>query len=412
VSTLFLHGQEPWASDSEEADYPEFPLDAYPQLGGSFGAWMWYVTMATRIDPGDALRAADSIGSDRYVVYSQGAQTCGMFEIVPESPGTRAFLERAISDWTTTLPHGAELDIADKITLTVCDPGPGAAMNFVRPPQEIVAGPIARTEAITDVLEPQRGWWVEDELKERERWCLVETVQRAITTDEALEGLSQERIELLGKEAVRACLPDRAPTRGGGGPGTECSSAGAEPEMTQEGLPAEVQATRTAILEALVACDYSALDDLFAENGPYFGDASAPAPRTGFDLVDRWKRQEGRGNAVLRDVVTTLSSGWFCGPDLSEVVPDATGDACAWVSPGRAAINSEAWVVVIGQKGGWRGFGDQPAIQEELMAVWSATVTGERDPAAFDSGGPGASIGGLPPGWPAAIAPASLLEND
>lgn len=412
VSSLFLHGQEPWANDAPSAGYP-VPDGVEPMGGGSFGAWLWYVAMATRIDSGEALRAADAIASDRFVLYQEGGTICGSYELTSSSGADTGHLVQGLRSWSTTLPHPADVQVDGQvIVVKVCDPGAGAPMNFARPPQDIVDGPIARTRAIADVLAPQRGWWQEQELKERERWCLAETVQRAVTLDEALAGVSSERIEQLGKEAVRACLPERAPTRGGGGPGDQCSAAESKPEMTQEGLPPEVDAARTAILEAAIACDYGALDDLFAGSGPYFGDAIVSNPEFGPELIDRWERQEERGQAVVRNLVTTLSSGWMCGPDLAEVIDDATGDACAWVSPGKGEVDRRAWVVVIGTKGGWRGFGDQPAIHEALMATWSDTITGDRDPAAFTSGGPGGRIGGLPPGWPVAIAPASLLESE
>ncbi len=326
VSQLFLHGQEPWAEDAPDADYPDYPPDAVAYDGGSLGAWLWYVTLATRIDPAEALRAADAIGSDRYVLYEQGGRNCANYELVPSGAVEAAQLVRGVRQWATAVPHGASVEVGDEaiLTVTVCDPGVGADMAFVRTPSDIVGGPIARLGAVADVMEDQRGWWAVDDLKERERWCLAESVQRAVALDEALAGLGDDRRAQLGEDAVKSCLPRRVP---GGPPPFEgdCSSQGLEPGPAPEGLPEVVAATRAALLEAATSCDFAAISDLLAPRGPYLGDTGLADLDDASSLAARWERQESNGQSVLADLVNALDAGHVCGPEVMDAARRARG---------------------------------------------------------------------------------------
>lgn len=410
ASTLFLHGQEPWSANPSEADYPEFADDAFPIDGGSQGAWLWYVTFATRIDQDDALRAADAISTDRYVVYDQAGQICSTHELVADGPHEAGHLAFGLQAWAAAMPQGAQVTTEDAVmTVTVCDPGPGADPAFARPPGDVIDAPIARIAAVGDVLEPQRGWWAANGLKERQRWCLAETTQRSIGLDEAVEGLTPERIDELGEAAVRACLPERV----GGGRGTwdgDCSSEGATADLADAGLPEEVAVARQAIVDAAATCDYGALAAVFAESGPYFGDGNAPPPDLGRVLVDRWERRERQDQVVLADLVATLESGWLCGPDVASVVEgrEASEAACAWVWSGDGPVDSRASVVLITSDGEWLGWGEHVDVQSDLMAFWSSTVTGGTAADTYEWTGKGESDG-LPAGWPISVAPAAHL---
>ncbi len=411
ASTLFLHGQEPWAADGSDAEFPDFPPEAFPIDGGSQGAWLWYVTFATRIDPADALRAADAIGSDSYVIYEQNGQICSRHELAADGPHEAGHLAFGLRSWATALPHGAEVETGDTtMTVTVCDPGAAADPAFVNSPDDVIDAPIARIAAVADVLDPQRGWWATEKLKERERWCLAETTQRSIGLDEALEGLPTERIEELGEAAVRACLPERV----GGGRGIwegDCSADGVTPEFDDTGLPEAVAAARQAITDAAAQCDYAGLSAVFAESGAFFGDGNAPPPDLGRVLVDRWERRERQDQVVLSDLVSTLGSGWLCGPDVATVVEGREGGGCAWVWSGDGAVDSRASVVIVTSDGEWLGWGEHVDVQSDLMAFWSSTVTGGTAVDTYEWTGKGENDG-LPAGWPVSVAPAAHLAAD
>src|SRR5690606_36126584 len=117
--------------------------------------------------------------------------------------GEVGHLASGIRAWAATVPHAPAVTVDGRsVRIESCDPGAGAPMNFARPPQDLVDIPIARLKAVADVLTRQRGWWADEPLRERERWCLAETVQRAVDVDEALAGLSAERMAQLGQAAV------------------------------------------------------------------------------------------------------------------------------------------------------------------------------------------------------------------
>jgi hypothetical protein len=410
-STLFLHGQEPWASDEPSATYPDIPPDAYAIDGASQGAWLWYVIFATRIDPADALRSADAIGSDRYVLYDQGGQICAAFELVAAGPDEVGHLARGVQMWAAGLPHGATVTIdGTVVSITVCDPGAGASAAFVNSPAEIVDGPIARVAAVSDVLGPQRGWWHADELGDGERWCLAETVQRAVSLEEAQVGLDEGHIAELGEWAVRSCLPDRVPS-GSAAPTGVCSAAGLEPALDQEGLPEAATAARRRILEAATACDFTALGRILASAGPYFDDAASPAPDRPTSLARRWERREELGQPVLANLVATLDSGWMCGPAVATAVDGGEGAGCGWVWSGEGPVDRTAYVALVDGEGGWMGFGEDVDIQSELMALWSGTVTGTQPTEEYQWTAREAGAA-WPLGWPTGVAPTAELRDD
>ena len=226
-----------------------------------------------------------------------------------------------------------------------------------------------------------------------------------MSIEDALEGLSDERIAAVGEGAVLACLADRVP---GGPPPIEgdCSADGMDFEAEVDGLPGPVADTRVALLEAATACDLDAIVELLAAKGPYLGDGGLPEVDRARNLRDRWSRSEERRVPVLADLVTTLSSGWMCGPDLASALDGREGAACAFLSGGSGAVEGTANIVLIGTKGGFIGFGANGGAQAEALTQWAEVVTGDRsadDHATSDEG--------LPRGWPRAVPPSALIDE-
>jgi hypothetical protein len=209
---------------------------------------------------------------------------------------------------------------------------------------------------------------------------------------------------------VIVCLPERVP----GGPkpiDAECSAAAMEaPALDDAGLPAPVADTRHKLVDAAIACDYDALAALFAEEGPYLGDGIVPPPQSGASLVDRWRDSEAREEPALAALVSTLASGWMCGPELGAVVEERTGDACVFVSGGSGSVDRGAYVAVIGLRGRFFGQGSNAEAQGDALQWWADTVTGDRPADAYTTGGDG--VGQLPGGWPLGVPPAAVLAED
>lgn len=411
ASSLFLHGQEPWAGDVGTQHIPATPPDGLPIGGGRIGAWTWYVAFATRLDPVEALRAADAIGGDVAAFYEDpGGRLCGVYELEATDTGGTGHLLAATRDWAAALPFPADVSVDyHTVRITTCDPGVGTAMNFARTPDDVVDGPIARLAAVADVLELQRGWWVEEELKENERWCLAESVQRAIGVEEALAGVDEARAAALGEAAVEACLPRRVP---GGPPPIEgaCSAAGLEPQLDDAGLPPEVAAARRTIVEAAVACDYDALQGLFAQRGPYLVDSVTGPPSSSASVVDRWIHREEQNERVMAGLVTALSSGWLCGPSIGAAIEGRDDGGCAFVSGGTGVVEDRAFVAILGMKGRLFGFGSNGPVVDTVLETWAGTITG--DVRGVDYTQSAAGLGRKPKGWPIGVPPAVLLAED
>jgi hypothetical protein len=105
-----------------------------------FGAFALYQILASRLDPGVALTAADAWGGDAMVTFTRKGTTCLRSTFVGKTPdGTRSIGD-ALSQWATQMPAGAarvETE-QDRVTLTACDPGATATEASNRALQALV----------------------------------------------------------------------------------------------------------------------------------------------------------------------------------------------------------------------------------------------------------------------------------
>jgi hypothetical protein len=92
------------------------------------GALGLYLTLASRIDPLQALQAADGWGADRFVSYQRGASPCIRVLIQGTSPTTTNTIADDLRQWSTQEPAGTSTvtDQGARVALQACQAGPSA----------------------------------------------------------------------------------------------------------------------------------------------------------------------------------------------------------------------------------------------------------------------------------------------
>jgi hypothetical protein len=99
----------------EDVDAPDIPAGA-ERVGSAdeLGATTLFVLLSERIDPLEALAAADGWGGDRYTAYRLDDRTCVRVDLVGDSPTDTDEIARALEAWATAGPAGgASVDAAD-----------------------------------------------------------------------------------------------------------------------------------------------------------------------------------------------------------------------------------------------------------------------------------------------------------
>jgi hypothetical protein len=95
---------------------------------GDFGATAWLLMLAERIDPLDALRAADGWGGDAYAAYEQNGKTCIRLNWQGDTSTDDQEMRSALDQWAAAMPPaaGATVTTQDKVLqVQSCDPGTG-----------------------------------------------------------------------------------------------------------------------------------------------------------------------------------------------------------------------------------------------------------------------------------------------
>jgi hypothetical protein len=93
-----------------------------------FGAFALYQVLASRLDPGVALTAADAWNGDAMVTFTRGETTCLRATFLGQGTDGTTAITDALTQWVAQMPAGAAkvAGKSDRVTLTACDPGAGA----------------------------------------------------------------------------------------------------------------------------------------------------------------------------------------------------------------------------------------------------------------------------------------------
>ncbi len=120
----FVHDRGPL-----DVDKPSLPDGVKDELdSGDFGATEWYLMLAERIPPQDALEATDGWGGDAYVAFEQDGKTCMRLAWKGDSPTdfdemharARPVGRRACRPASATVREDGDL-----LRVETCDPGEG-----------------------------------------------------------------------------------------------------------------------------------------------------------------------------------------------------------------------------------------------------------------------------------------------
>ncbi len=136
IDRLFEHpptSDSAYLTPSTLLDGSKFQTVATPKLRSgekrvgkpdSFGAFALYQVLASRIDPADALTAADGWGGDAMVTFTRDKTTCLRSAFVGRDRGKTARIGATLQQWADAMPAGAAtVDRGKQVVLTACDPG-------------------------------------------------------------------------------------------------------------------------------------------------------------------------------------------------------------------------------------------------------------------------------------------------
>lgn len=118
--------------DALEVSEPLAPDDvADPTDSGDLGALTWYLVLAQRIDPFEALAASDGWGGDAYIAYRQSDRTCVRAAFRGVDDRATDVMRTALHTWSAAGPAGTStvVDTGEGVEVTSCDPGADASVN-------------------------------------------------------------------------------------------------------------------------------------------------------------------------------------------------------------------------------------------------------------------------------------------
>ncbi len=134
----------------KDVEAPPLPKGAKKLDEDTIGATVWYLILATRMDPKAALAAADGWGGDRYVEYRQGDKVCiaDRFEgdTAKDSQEMRNALGLVPPQLVTVKPAG------DGLVATFCDPGEGTKLGIANDATQVIELPVLRSQIAIGAL--------------------------------------------------------------------------------------------------------------------------------------------------------------------------------------------------------------------------------------------------------------------
>lgn len=120
------------------------PSDAEVLVEDTFGPSWWYLLLATRVDPAEALAAVHGIGGDAYVSFRRDDAVCVRIAATTHSADEADTLAGLLESWTTFTSDGASVSRdATRVELQSCDEGREEPVGEMR--VELLTLPVLRT---------------------------------------------------------------------------------------------------------------------------------------------------------------------------------------------------------------------------------------------------------------------------
>lgn len=158
--------------ERREVAVPAAPEGAEVVDEGGFGPFAWYLALAARTDPTEALRILDGWAGDAYVAYERDGRVCVAvaFEAVDDEAATAS--ARGLDAWVARAGGEAEATHeARRSELRSCDPGGEARAE--EPPDLLGAmlPVLVRAQVLADLAAGVDGAFEDDQL-----WCFATTL--------------------------------------------------------------------------------------------------------------------------------------------------------------------------------------------------------------------------------------------
>ncbi len=139
-------------AEEVEVEAPQAPEGAEVVDEDTFGPVSWFLLLAARGAPAEALQVVDGWGGDAFVSYRQDDRLCVDLTVAGDDADATAAFGEALQAWAAQSPGGsATVETAeDAVRLHACDPGEGAEAVGEVPP-DVIALPLVRTSLEEDL---------------------------------------------------------------------------------------------------------------------------------------------------------------------------------------------------------------------------------------------------------------------
>lgn len=184
-------------AEPEMVDAPPIDDGAEVVDEGSFGALSWYLVLAARVDPKEALTAVDSWAGDSYKTYEQDDRVCLAARFRGSSTDATTDVAALLEEWVAAMPADvASVSELDDRTLELrsCDPGVDAETGELNDLIEAMGYPTGRLYLASQMMSDAG-------LDFDQAWCVATDVIQELS----LEDLQAQDAESISPE-VRASV--------------------------------------------------------------------------------------------------------------------------------------------------------------------------------------------------------------
>jgi hypothetical protein len=192
---LYLSDRQP-----EKVDLPSTGADRELIDDGEFGAFDWYIVLASRLDPKRTLHLVDGWAGDSYGSYAGDTGTCVAARFKGTSPSATTDMATGLREWAAFSPAGAAT-VTDvdptTVELTSCDPGTDATSTAptTANADDLLAAPASRLAIAADLMDQLH-------LELNDAWCVASGVVDQLSDNE----LSSSELSADAQQAVAGVM--------------------------------------------------------------------------------------------------------------------------------------------------------------------------------------------------------------
>jgi len=136
--------------DPRDVKAPPVPKGTKHLDEESVGATLWYLILATRMDPKVALAAADGWGGDRYVEYQRKSTVCIVDQLKGDTAKDTDEMGKALAELPEKLVSVKRQ--GDALIATFCDPGQNHELGIPNVATQVIGLPVLRSQISISAL--------------------------------------------------------------------------------------------------------------------------------------------------------------------------------------------------------------------------------------------------------------------